>query len=214
MQGFGRVFTIGSMNRFCQRGFNLIELMVTVSLVAILMGIALPSMRDFIRNNRLSSGVNDMLHSLNVARTESIKRQQFNVVVCGTATPDVADAAKLCDYNSFVGWFVFVDINNNWQHENAEPVVEAHSVLDPSVTVKLDANDAIFNYGPSGFAVPAGVRVPTATMILCDARGIQQEGANTTARALFVTVTGRARASASYAEVNGPAKAAVGGGCP
>ena len=63
------------MNRFRQRGFNLIELMVTVSLVAILMGIALPGMRDFIRNNRLSSGVNDILHSLTVARTEAIKRQ-------------------------------------------------------------------------------------------------------------------------------------------
>ncbi len=202
------------MNRFRQRGFNLIELMVTVSLVAILMGIALPSMRDFIRNNRLSSGVNDMLHSLNVARTESIKRQFGNVVVCGTAAPDVADAAKRCDYNTFVGWFVFQDTNGNWQHENGEPVIEAHTVLDPSLTVKLDANNAIVSYGPSGFAVPAGVRVPTATMILCDARGIQPAGANATARALFITATGRARASATYADVNGPAKAAVGGSCP
>jgi len=202
------------MNRFRQRGFNLIELMVTVSLVAILMGIALPNMRDFIRNNRLSSGVNDMLHSLNVARTEAIKRQNGNVVVCGTAAPDVVDAAKRCDYNTFVGWFVFQDTNGNWQHENAEAVIEGHTALDPSLTVKLDANNAIVSYGPSGFAMPAGVRVPTATMVLCDARGVQAQGTGSTARALFITATGRARASATYADVAGTALGAVGGSCP
>lgn len=214
MHGPGRVFTIGSMNSFRQRGFNLIELMVAVSLVAILMGLALPGMRDFIRNNRLSGGVNDILHSLNVARTEAIKRQLGNVVVCGTASPDVADAAKRCDYNTFVGWFVFADTNGNWQHENAEPVIEGHTVLDPSVTVRLDANNAIVSYGPSGFAMPAGVRVPTATIVLCDARGVQSQGTGSTARALFITATGRARATATYADVAGTALGAVGGSCP
>jgi type IV fimbrial biogenesis protein FimT len=203
------------MNKSCQRGFNLIELMVTVTLVGILLGIAIPSMRDFIRNNRLSGGVNDVLHSLNVARTEAIKRQQGNVVVCGTASPDVADAAKRCDYNNFTGWFVFQDTNGNWQHENAEPVLEQHTTLDSSVTVKLDANDAIVSYGPSGFAQPAGAKRPTATMVMCDSRGVHQVGNAATARALFITATGRARATSSWADVNGTAIGQVAGGnCP
>ena len=71
-----------------------------------------------------------------------------------------------------------------------------------------------FNYGPSGFAVPAGVRVPTATMVLCDARGVRSQGTGSTARALFITATGRARASATYADVAGTALGAVGGSCP
>ena len=115
---------------------------------------------------------------------------------------------------TFVGWFVFQDTNGNWQHENAEAVIEGHTALDPSLTVKLDANNAIVSYGPSGFAMPAGVRVPTATMVLCDARGVQAQGTGSTARALFITATGRARASATYADVAGTALGAVGGSCP
>ena len=75
------------MDKHRQSGFTLVELMVTLGVGAILVGLVVPNMRDFMRNNRLSGGVNDMLHSLQVARTEAIKRQNGNVVVCGTASP-------------------------------------------------------------------------------------------------------------------------------
>ena len=198
-----------------ESGFTLVELMVTLTVAGILMGVAIPNMRDFLRNNRLSGAVNDVLHSIQVARTEAIKRQQGNVVVCGTADPTVADAALTCDYATFRGWFVFQDTNGNWQHGAAEPVIERHGLLDTSLTVKTDGNDRIVSFGPSGFANPAGVRVPLATLVVCDVRGVQQVGADSTARALFVTATGRARASATWADVKIAAlPRVVGGNCP
>ena len=203
------------MDRSRRAGFTLIELMVTLSVAAILMAIAIPNIRNFLRNNRLTSGVNDLLHSIQVARTEAIKRQQGNVVVCGTTDPAAGTAALTCTYNTFRGWFVFQDTNGNWQRDAGEPVIETHTLIDASVTVKPDANGDIVSFGPSGFANPAGARVPTATLVMCDVRGVQAVGNSSTARALFITATGRARASATYADVHNTAlPLVVGGSCP
>jgi type IV fimbrial biogenesis protein FimT len=203
------------MDKSRQCGFTLIELMVTVGLVAVLMAAVIPNMRVFLRNDQLTDGANDMLHSIQVARTEAIKRQNGNVVVCGTSTPTVPDAAMTCDYATFNGWFVFQDTNGNWQHDAGEPVIERHGLLDTNVTVKTDANARIVSYSPSGFANPAGVKVPMRTLVICDSRGVQQVGNSATARALFVTNTGRARVSSTWVDVHNTAlPLVVGGSCP
>ena len=196
------------------RGFTLIELMVTVALVGILLAAVIPNMRTFLRNDQLSGGVNDMLHSIQVARTEAIKRQNGNVVVCGTSTPTVADAAMTCDYATFKGWFVFQDTNGNWQHDAAEPIIDRHGLLDTNLTVKTDANARIVSFAPSGFANPAGLKVPMRTLVVCDSRGVQQVGNTATARALFISTTGRARASSTWQDVKITALPLVGGTCP
>ena len=205
--------TIAPMNRSRYTGFTLIELMVTVGLASILMAVAIPSMRDFMRNNRLTSTVNDLLHSLQVARTEAIKRQNGSVVVCGTANPTAA--APTCDYVNFNGWSVFQDLDNNWQFNGADVVIERHGIVDASVTVKTDATDRIISFGPSGFENPNSARLNTRTIVACDARRIAPNGTASTARALFITQTGRARASSAWSDVNGLAKPAlIGGDCP
>ncbi|MDE2220318.1 MAG: GspH/FimT family pseudopilin [Gammaproteobacteria bacterium] len=202
------------MDRSSHKGFTLVELMITLTVAGILVGLMVPNMRDFIRNNRLTGGVNDMLHSLQVARTEAIKRQNGNVVMCGTANPTAADNAMACDYATFNGWFVFQDINGNWQHDNGEPIIQRHGLLDPSVTVRTDANDRIISFSPSGFANPAGVRVPVGTIVLCDSRGVLQFGNSASARALLIAPTGRARTSSTWADVHDTALPLVGGSCP
>ena len=196
------------------RGFTLIELMITVALVGVLLAAVIPNMRTFLRNDQLSGGVNDMLHSIQVARTEAIKRQNGNVVVCGTSTPTVADAAMTCDYATFKGWFVFQDTNGNWQHDAAEPIIDRHGLLDTNLTVKTDANARIVSFAPSGFANPAGLKVPMRTLVVCDSRGVQQVGNTATARALFISTTGRARASSTWQDVKITALPLVGGTCP
>src|SRR5205085_1403194 len=128
----------GSAGMRTQRGFTLTELMVTVAVAGVLAMVAVPNMRTFLQNNRLSSASNDLLRSFNLARTEAIKHQA-NVVVCAVADPTLA--TPQCSYGPFKGWIVFQDSGPTpWQFDNGEPIFERHVLLDSSVTVNTDNN--------------------------------------------------------------------------
>lgn len=54
-------------------GVTLIELMVTLAVLAIVLGIGVPSFRDLILQNRLSSSANEVLSGVVSVRSEAIK---------------------------------------------------------------------------------------------------------------------------------------------
>ena len=195
-------------------GFTLMELMVTLALGAVILGVAIPNLTTFIQNNRLSGIANDLLRSFQMARTEAIKSQQ-NVVICASANPTVANPT--CSYGSFSsGWIVFNDTNSNWQSDGvaSEAVLERHGAVDPTVAARYDFN-AIESYGQTGFANPAGAKTPTRTIALCDKRGNQALGLNSTARAIFVSATGRVRVSQLKTDTDTAfAVAGLNGACP
>ena len=83
------------------KGFTLIELMVTVALVAILMAVAVPSVTTFQRNAQLTSFSNTLLSAINAARGEAMKRGKSAMVV------------PVDGSNWSSGWVVFVDLDRS-----------------------------------------------------------------------------------------------------
>lgn len=59
-----------------ESGFTLIEMMVTVSVMAILLAIAVPSFQGVALSSKLTSLANDFVASAQLARSEAIKRNR------------------------------------------------------------------------------------------------------------------------------------------
>lgn len=84
-------------------GFSLLELMVTLTVSAILLLIAVPSFRDAIHRNQVTSASNALLAALAYARTEAVNRSQL-VSMCpssnGTKCTDAGQAFE-------PGWIIY-----------------------------------------------------------------------------------------------------------
>jgi len=63
-----------SYTRTFARGFTLVELMIVVAVVAILLGLAVPSFYQVITNMKLTSYANNLVSSTLLARSEAINR--------------------------------------------------------------------------------------------------------------------------------------------
>jgi len=201
------------MNRSRHGGFTLLELMITLALAGILVTLAVPSMRQFMRNGRLATASNDLLHSLSLARTEAIKRQSGRVTVCASADPNAADSALACSYGTMSGWIVFVDANSDGQFDNGTDTVLSRGAASDKVTVKSD-HAGIVCFNQTGFQpVDCNGQEPTEHVVICDERGDTAMGADSTARAVLITRTGRSRVSRLHADVSA-ALTAMGVSCP
>lgn len=84
-------------------GFTLLELMVTVTVMAVLLAIAVPTFRNTIQRNRVSSASNDMLAALSYARTTAITRSQL-VSMCPSPDGTTCTSAGLAFEP---GWIVY-----------------------------------------------------------------------------------------------------------
>lgn len=153
-----------------EQGFSLIELLVTIVLVAILGGIVAPSFGQFIKDNRLSAQINGLIGSLHMARSEATVRG-LTVTVCAST-----DSAT-CNTNNWEnGWIIFTDASNdgNAVVDGSDELLRFQQPLEGGNSLRTSgfnfANAGQVLFGANGFLIASGAAA-SGTFTLCDDRG-------------------------------------------
>ncbi len=165
-----------------QNGFTLIELMITISIVAIVLTVAIPSFNKTVANNRLTTHLNDFIASANYARSEAVKRGA-RITMCPSAN------ASTCTAGWQNGWLIFIDANTDGQR-NGDPIdtiLRVHSELEGTnisfqgLTSASGTNNYI-SFNSQGLTKKAGGGILSGELRLCDSQGND--------KALGINVTG------------------------
>lgn len=153
------------------KGFTLLELLFTITVAAVLLGIAAPSFRDMSIRNSLAASSNDVIASIAYARSEAI-RQSTPVSICAS------NDGATCTGSWSDGWIIFVNSDGDEPAEvdAGETILKTYSGTANNYTIGAGANlSANITYRRDGSAANTGM------LAFC------HDGETVGARALIVT---------------------------
>jgi len=110
-----------------QRGFTLLELMITVGILILVIGIGIPSFKGVLESNRATTAANDLVGSLLAARSEAVKRERTVSIVPNP--------------NWNAGWITFEDLNGDGSQDGGDTLLFNHS--NDSEGVAITANGGV-----------------------------------------------------------------------
>jgi len=215
------------MNMRRQYGFTLWELLMTLLVAGILLGIGVPNVMEFQRNGAMTAVANDAVTAVLVARTEAVKRQA-PVVFCLSANPtdELPTCSPAAVADSTVGFVVWVDENGNEDADGARILTDAtdnnltvdadelvlvRSAAPDGTTIRVSTNCSYVSFAPSGFlrqvgatCAPAAPGAPRARALLfCDDRGRRRAAGDlSAARAVQIQRSGRAQVVQEEGQIN------------
>jgi type IV fimbrial biogenesis protein FimT len=152
-----------------ERGFTLLELLVTLAVAGVLLTVAVPSFKTTITNNRQIAQTNELLGSLMYARSEAITENK-SAVICASTD------GSTCGTDWSQGWIVY-------SSADASKILRSHSALDGGNKLYDGTIGSSITFNSNGTSTASG------TFTLCDSRGSSE------AHAIGLSATGIARAS-------------------
>lgn len=164
----------------------MVEMMVTLVIVAILIAIGAPGLSDLIKNNRMLSQVYGIRAALNGARSEALAQRAF-VTLCRS------EDGVSCSGDWNEGYIAFVDTDGDGlvddpNSPSGDQVFLAKVVDDDSLDISYSKDPADPVAGRVRFDSQGYARIFNGTFTVCDNRGSDD------ARGVIVTPAGIVRA--------------------
>ena len=124
------------------KGFTLLELMVTLLVLAVVLAIALPNFGGVIRSNRVATTSNEFMAAVAYARSEAMRNNR-GAVICPSTN------GQACGGTWADGWIVWADRNGNGLQEATETPLRVQGRL-----VKQTAPDnTAIRFSPRGTVI-------------------------------------------------------------
>jgi type IV fimbrial biogenesis protein FimT len=176
-----------------QGGMTLVELLVTMTISAILLAIGVPAMRTFVINNEMATSANQLIAALNLARGEAVRlASPFGVCLAASSwTVAPLKAPPACDTAT-----------------NPQ-LVHVGSLTDTQLRIGSTTPVAsLVSFDPLGRLVTVGAAT-SARIIVCmnNATSIPPQS---TSRAVLVASSGRVRVALTNAATGNPVNDATG----
>ena len=152
------------MKGSASRGWTLAELLCAMTILGILVTLTVPSLAAAMARTERRSVVNDLFSDLALTRSEAIEAGH-RVVMC--KSPDHQQCAH--DGSWQTGWMVFVDANNNAQHDVGERVLQVRHTV--KARWRLTANGSMakyVSYHPNGRSRQTNGGFQAGTFTVCD----------------------------------------------
>jgi len=129
-------------------GFTLLELLITMSIAAILLTIAIPSFRYITNSNRIAGEVNGLLGDLQFARAEAVKEGR-TVTVC------ISSDGQTCTGSTAWqdGWIVFSDPTDVGVRDPGETILRMQSPFSSTDTFNASQGVSVITFNREGYAV-------------------------------------------------------------
>ncbi|WP_336368339.1 GspH/FimT family pseudopilin [Marinobacter sp. C2H3] len=169
-------------------GFTMIELLVTIIVLAIVASYALPSFEQTVLNNRLTSQVNDVSSLVAYARSEASKLDAGVITVCSSS-----DSASCSGSSSWEqGWIVFRDIDGDRVVDaGTDRLLKVSGPLSGGNTLRISGltsdGGGYAQFASNGFPIPSATGAAAGTLTVCDSRGASE------AKAVVINISGQTR---------------------
>lgn len=172
------------------RGVTLLELLIALLIASVMLTMGIPSFRAVLDNQRMTAATNELVMSLNLAKSEAIKRVAY-VSLCKSNNGVACTGAG--DWSD--GWIIFA--NTDAASLSAIDVGDEIIRIYPSLRDSIDLTPSgtigdFISFRPSG-TVGTTVGNMTGTLTVCDERGAGH------ARGVVVEPSGRWRVSRDLA---------------
>jgi len=158
-------------NKNNNKGFTLVELIITLTVAAILVMMEAPGLGTWLADNRLSAQSTQLIAAIRTARSEAVKRMQ-TITIC--ASSNVTTANPSCNTTNWeAGWIIFNDANANAAFDAGEQLLAMGNALTGGTTLRSrNPSNGLVRFSSTGTNIAATPN-PTSWM-LCDSRGVNK----------------------------------------